>query len=495
MGVVIKETIRTSVVSYLGIFFGVINVLWLQTAILSEGEIGLIKYYFDLAILITPFLVLGVNSLPSRFFHRFKGVEEQQGFITFLVIVPLLTFLIFLLCFFTGLKFDFSFQKFEYEYIFPFVILVLSNVYILVLEGVLQGLSRVFIPALLKNVLIRLMLTIILVIYYYELISFQTLFLLYSSFFLIDFIVLLFYLNSIIPIRFNMKFIYNKINKEVIKYSFFLLVGSGGVVLMSKIDTLMIKGVMFEDADVYGYIGVYGVSFFIASVIEVPIKIIGQLLLPEMAKAITDRKYVELGEMYKKSSINFTIAGVYVFLMIWYSLDSLFQIIPNGDVYFKGKMVVLFIGLSKIFDMCFGFTQGIISSTKYYRLSLFLVPWLIILTLTTNYFFIPVYGIVGAALATSVSILIYSITRYLLVLYFMRMNSITIKHIHLFVIIVMSVLLLELKPILFNNFFLDIVSNSIVISLLFISLLFKFKVSEDLNSIVILFFKKIKSYI
>ncbi len=498
MGVVIKETIRTSIVNYIGILLGVVNVLWLQTAILSEGEIGLIKYYFDLSILFTPFIVLGVNSLPGRFLHRFKTLEERQGFLTFLIVLPLFLFILFCLSFFISLRLDFfglNSKIFDEEYIVPFIVLVFSNVYILVLEGVLQGLSKVFFPALFKNVFIRLMLTVVLGMYYYELITFETLFLCYSLFFLVDFIALVFYLNNLLPIRFNLSFFYQRIKKEVIRYSLFLLVGAGGVVLMSKIDTLMIKGVMFKEADVYGYIGVYGISFFIASVIEVPIKIIGQLLYPEMAKAITDKEYGKLDKMYKQSSIIFTIVGIYVFFIIWYNLDSLFKIIPNGEVYSKGKLVVLFIGLSKIFDMFFGFSHGILVSTKYYRLSLFLVPWLIMLTIVSNYFLIPLYGIIGAALATSVSVYLYSLTRYLLVYFLLKMNSLTWKHFQLFIIIAILIAFLEAKPILFNNFFLEIVFNTIFISIIFIGLLFKVKISEDLNSFIILFFKKIKSYI
>ncbi len=487
MGVVIKETIKTSIVNYLGIIIGAFNVLWLQTSILSEVEIGIIKYYFDLSILIIPFIMIGANNLSSRFLHRFKTHREENGFISFILLIPAFLFLIFISYFYLSIHYNlfiFTSENIDKEYIFPFILLVFANVYLYILEGILLALSKVFVFSILKNVIIRLLFTLLLVLYAYNLIDFYTLFVVYASLFLGEVIVLSLYIVKIRGFSFNLTFFSHPTKREIIKYSLFLVVGTGGVILMSKIDTLMIHEFLITGENVYGFIGVYAISFFIASIIEMPAKIMVQLLFPLMAKMATENKVQKLEEIYKKSAINGALISIFFLLLIWYNLDLLFGLIPNGVIYAGGKYVVLFIGMSKILDLFFGYSHGVLSATKYYRFSLFLFPVLLGMTVLFNYIFIPLYGIVGAALATALTISIYSFIRYVLVFKLLNMNSLTIKHFSLLAITMTVVIIFEIKPMLFQNQLVEIAFNSILLSLIYLSLISLTSVSEEFNGLL-----------
>lgn len=487
MGVVIKETIKASVINYIGIIIGAFNVLWLQTSILTEAEIGVIKYYFDFSILIVPFLIIGGNNLPSRFLHRFKTPREENGFLSFILLIPSLLLLVFIGCFFISIHYDlflFTSKTIDKQYVLPFLLLVLANVYLYIFEGTLLAMSKVFVFSMLKNVIIRILFTFLLFLYAYSVIDFYMLFVTYASLFLGEVIILALYLIKIRGFSFNLTFFSHPTKREIIKYSLFLIIGTGGVILMSKIDTLMIHRFLVTDEDVYGFIGIYGISFFIASIIEMPAKIMMQLLFPLMAKMATENKIEKLNEMYKKSAINGALISIFFFLLIWYNLDSLFGLIPNGSTYEKGKYVVLFIGLSKVLDLFFGYSHGVLSSTKYYRFSLYLFPVLLGLTVLFNYILIPLYGIVGAALATVLTIFVYSFIRYVLVVLLLKMNSLTVKHLYLLSITVLTVFIFEIKPILFQNQFLEIGLNTILLSLFFVSLTIYLSVSEELNNVM-----------
>ena len=88
MGIVIRKSITTSIINYIGILLGVISVLWLQTAIITELQIGILSYIVDVTILLLPLILFGTSGIPVRFLHLFKEVDNRNQFITALFIIP-----------------------------------------------------------------------------------------------------------------------------------------------------------------------------------------------------------------------------------------------------------------------------------------------------------------------------------------------------------------------------------------------------------------------
>ncbi|MFY8112281.1 MAG: polysaccharide biosynthesis C-terminal domain-containing protein, partial [Flavobacterium sp.] len=63
--------------------------------------------------------------------------------------------------------------------------------------------------------------------------------------------------------------------------------------------------------------------------------------------------------------------------------------------------------------MILGNNNAIIFNSKYYRMVLFLGVMLALLTFLLNWIFIPLYGIIGSAFATLLSITVYSVDKLL----------------------------------------------------------------------------------
>lgn len=495
MGVVIKETIRTSIVNYLGVILGVVNVLWLQASILSEGEIGVIKYLLDWSFLILPFVVLGANSLPIRFIHRFSEGKELNQFLSFVLLIPIFTSVILGILFFLFKEPFYAFlgdEVLTYESYFVYLIpLIFAHTYLVIFEGVLQSKADIFYSSILKNVFIRVVFMGLLLLHKFDVISFSQLFQLYVLGFVLELVLLFVYFKKHVEFRFelNLGFLKHPLKKEVISYSLFLIVGSGGLVLMNRIDVLMIADLMAQFGEVFNYVGVYAVSFFIAAFIEMPKKVITQLLYPALSKLATENNRDEMQVLYKQSAINLSIIGLFLFLGVWYNLDYLFNIIPNGDVFEQGKWVVFFIGVSKLSEMFFGVSQEVLIATKYYRYNLYLIPLLIIVTIISNYVFIPIYGITGAALATAITAVLYSLSRFLVIIYLLKMNSLTFSQLKVMFVLLIVVLVFWLKPQVFNSNFLEIILNSVIISVVFIGGNFVLKTSQEMNALINKFLK------
>ncbi|MCL4856148.1 MAG: oligosaccharide flippase family protein, partial [Flavobacteriales bacterium] len=179
MGIVIKKTIITSVVNYIGVLLGVISVLWLQTAIISELQIGILSYIIDVTILLLPFILFGISGVPARFMHHFKDGEERNSFISWLLIVPVITLfalMIIFLLFKNQIIFLLGDDVVIYSnylvFIFP---LVFCYTYQYLFEAILVTQTYIVFPSILKNIYRRLILITLLLLYFFKVIDFYQL--------------------------------------------------------------------------------------------------------------------------------------------------------------------------------------------------------------------------------------------------------------------------------------------------------------------------------
>lgn len=486
MGIVIRKSIASSIINYIGILLGVVSVLWLQTAIISELQIGILSYIVDVTILLLPLILFGTSGIPVRFLHLFKEVENRNQFITALFVIPAISIFLFLLIFLTFRQDIFlllgknTSQYYDYLiFIFP---LIFCYSYQYLLEAILSTESLIVLSSFLKNILRRLVLIILLILYHFKVISFYQLVQWYIFAHLLETIVLYYFFRNHFKYKFsNPLAVLNHPNfKEFVSYGLYLIIGVSGVVMVGKLDTVMINSLTNN----FELLGVYAIAFFIGSVIEIPKRIVHQLILPIMSRLVAEENKQELEKLYKQSGINLSILGVFLFLIIWFNIDELFLLIPNGEKYRAGKWVVFYIGLSKVIDVALGTTDLIINATKHYKLNGILAPMLIILTIVSNFLLIPIYGITGAAIATAITIFIYSVVKFILVVYLLKLNLFSKNHLSLIFISCTLLLIFYFKPIFFTNNFLEIIANSIIISITFIGGILILKTSTEINEFV-----------
>ncbi|HRN41206.1 MAG TPA: polysaccharide biosynthesis C-terminal domain-containing protein [Vicingus sp.] len=486
MGIVIKKSITTSIISYIGILLGVISVLWLQTAIITELQIGILSYIVDVTILLLPLILFGTSGIPVRFLHLFKENKNRNQFITSLFIIPAISIFLFLLLFLIFKQEIFlllgknTSQYSDYLiFIFP---LLFCYSYQYLIEAILSTESLIVFSSFLKNIQRRLVLILLLVLYHFKIISFYQLVQWYVFSHLIETIALYFFFTNHFQFKFSnpLPILKHPNLKEFISYGLYLIIGVSGLVMVGKIDTVMINSLTNN----FELLGVYAIAFFIGSVIEIPKRIVHQLVFPIMSKLVAEDNKEELEKLYKQSGINLSILGVFLFLIIWFNIDELFLLIPNGEKYVAGKWVVFFIGLSKVIDVGFGTTDLVIYSTKYYKMNIFLAPILILLTIITNYLFIPKFGIIGAAIATTITVLLYSTLKIILVNSMLKLNQFNSNYISILGITIFITIIFYFKPIFFSNNFLEIIANSTIISIIFIGGILTFKTSNEINDFV-----------
>ena len=103
MGIIARQSIRGTIVTYMGVFVGFLTTFFVLTRFLTAEEIGLARVLIDVATLLCGLMQLGTSSSIIRFFPYFKPQEEdtedssKNGFFFWTIVVPFIGFLIFCL--------------------------------------------------------------------------------------------------------------------------------------------------------------------------------------------------------------------------------------------------------------------------------------------------------------------------------------------------------------------------------------------------------------
>jgi len=263
------------------------------------------------------------------------------------------------------------------------------------------------------------------------------------------------------------------------------------IILSGSVANLLLDGdkIMLNQYMEIGNIAFYAVATYIALVISVPSRAMHQIVYPITAKLMHENKHDELNDLYKKTSINLQIVGGFVMLCIFVNINQLYEIVPKD--YSGGIVVVFMIGLSKYFDLILGNNNAIIFNSKYYRAVLFLGVGLVVLTVILNMIFIPLYGIIGSAFATLLSITCYSIAKLLFVVKRMHLYPFTKQTLQSIWITLVVFLLFyfwkfPISPII------AIILKSILVTFVYVYINYKFVISQEINQALDNVFLKIR---
>jgi O-antigen/teichoic acid export membrane protein len=483
MGIIIRQSAKTVVITYIGIGFGILNTLWLMPAILTAEQIGLYRAIVSVAVLFSTFAALGAGNIPNRFFPYFKDIKNSHnGILFFILTVGITGFIIFTILY-LNLKnlFINAFLKNSpslVNYFYLIIPLVLIMLLITIFESYNIIQQNPVLPTFTRELLTRIFVTVGLILFF--LVRFE-----YKWF--INFLIVCYgvTLGILVYYTFSQNYLFLKPHtgvfksphfKSILVFAAFILMGNASGTIINNIDSLMLSGMKgLKDT------GIYAIAFFIATFIEIPKKSLSQVLIPLASEANmkNDRGMLEL--LYKKSSITQLIIGGLIFILVWFNIENIFKIIPHGVEYSQGMWVVFYIGLGKIFDMTTGINQEIVGTSKYYKIDLAFYPFLGLVAIGANLLFIPIYGMTGAAMATALSVFLINTIRFFFLLIVMKIQPFsfnTLKALLAFAIVFIINLFL---PHIQNHFLLDSILRSIVIGSVFITIILALKVSEDIN--------------
>jgi O-antigen/teichoic acid export membrane protein len=193
---------------------------------------------------------------------------------------------------------------------------------------------------------------------------------------------------------------------QMVAFGTIIIIGGIGANLILFLDRNILANQIGTTA-----VAIFTVAAYIAAVIEIPSKAIRQISGPIMADAVYRDDRTQVKELYQKSALNLLLIGGIMFLLITFNIDSLLSILPKSEIYKQGKWVVIIIGAAKWIDMSLGLNIEIITYSKYFKMNTLLIIFMAFLTVYANFALIPIFGVVGSAIATGGIALLSSLLR------------------------------------------------------------------------------------
>lgn len=186
--------------------------------------------------------------------------------------------------------------------------------------------------------------------------------------------------------------------------------------------------------------GIFAIAIYIATLVEMPYRSLGAIAKPQISQAMADNNIAEADSICKSVSLHQFLVGSFIFLIIWINIDLIYDLMPNGDVYRAGKLVVLVLCISRLINSTLNVGITVLSYSKIYYYSLFFTILLTVLAWYLNMRLVPVWGMNGAAFATLIAYLVHYIL--LLILIRLKIGTFPIEEKHIVVVLIMAVLFL-----------------------------------------------------
>lgn len=490
MGIIIKQSFKASLFSYLGIFLGAFNNLYLFPKFIGAEGIGIINIISASASLFLPLLQVGFNNSLIKFFPVFKDKPYFTTFITYAFLIPFLAFFLFVLSWpLSKAVFGLMFED-NASVIFQNILWVLPLTGILLFFSLFESFSRanfnIVFPTLVRNVFWRVSMTSGVLLIGFNYLEYTHLSEVLVVSWLLSLICLIVYVwgQGQLKFGFDRQLIDSKEIKEFNSFSSFVILLSLGGVLIQRIDQLMVTSYLGTSAA-----GVFSTAMYFATLIEIPKRSVMGIISPVLVDSFKTNNIKKVDELYKKSSLNLLIIGGVLFIGIWINVWDIFNIIPNKKDFISGVFVVFYYCLARVIDMGMGCNSEIIVYSKYYKVNVPMQLVLIAVVATTNVIFIPMYGITGAAIATCVSIFIYNVIRFVYLYLKMGIQPFTKSTLIVLTILIGAVGLGELIDF---NWFIDlnsmtrsvinIFTRSIIVVIPIGLVIYFLKLSDDLNN-------------
>jgi O-antigen/teichoic acid export membrane protein len=414
MGVVEQQGSRNAIISYLGVGLGFLNLVVLYPRILSDDEMGLTRLLISLALLGAQIAQFGSDNALLRFFPYFRGARSNQaGLVRYVGLIAGAGLMVVLGGFFL-LRAD-AYQRFSdssslfseyYWLLFP---LLVSEAFFILFRAYARSVRYSVAPVFIRDFLLRLLQTLLIVFFWLLDFSFHTFMLVYVAVYILCTIVLLFSIirNGLQPSG-GATMPRPTIRRQMLVYGGFSVISGLASMAMGNVDQVMI-GLLLSDS--LPFIAYYAVGFYVAALILIPGRSIGQIAFPLIADAWKRRDTETISDIYKRSALSQLVVGAMLFVMIWSCLDGMLTFLPPA--YAAGKYVILIVGAAQLISTSIGMNGGILLMSKNYRFDAYLSLFLLVSNVGLNYWLITLKGIEGAAWATFISIVLVNIVRVL----------------------------------------------------------------------------------
>lgn len=484
MGIVLKQSLNNTIITYLGFGIGAINTLFLYTRFLTDEYYGLVGVILSASAVLMPVMAFGVPNTLVKYFSGFKNSETSNGFLTLMLFLPLFLIIPTAIIAYVANDTVGSFISKENPivkgYVWHIFLIGMAMAYFEVFYAWAKVYMKSVFGNFMKEVFVRVGIMLLLLLVHLNYISVDDFLIYLVVLYMIRMIIMKIYAYRLRMPKISFNFPSN--TKAILEYSTLIILGGSAAVVLLEMDKVMIN--QFVKIENVAY---YSVAIFIATVISVPSRSMHQIVYPLTAELLNKKDIEGLRDMYHRSSLTLFIISGIIYLLIILNLEDLYLLLPKE--YSNGFFVVFLIGLAKVYDAALGNNNAILYNSDYYKAVLVMGVILAIMTIVFNLWLIPEYGLYGAAIATFISLVIYNTIKIVFVKVRFGVLPFTLQMFKVLLLLCVLAGLFYFISLPFNPI-INIGIKSIFIAVLYIVALYKLNVSEDITGVITKYFKK-----
>lgn len=485
MGIVIRQSIKSVIVTLGGVFLGGLIAV-LSTKFFPKDEFGFRENLIKVSIWASFLAIFGFNYTLLIYGQKYPpGHEKRSSFLAITSIIPLAISILVSAVFFIAAPFldniygsrDAGMMR-QYLWLFP--ILTLLSAIISWMEGYLLSLHKTALQNIAREILARVIYIILIILFASGIISFHTFIWLYVILYLVPFLFLLFIARRHPGFHFTYrKGVFSSAEiREIVRFSGYHMLTVASTVLILQIDVFLLGPLGgFEK------VAVYSIATLAVAMLRNPTRVIGVATMPAFTKSYNEGNTIELKDLFRRSSVNMQIIGVGMFALVYVNINNITGImgmIQQGYSQIRPLILILMVG--QLFDMITGLNFELIGISKYYRFNFWIAITLLALVFILNYFLIREMGIYGAALSTTIGLVVFNFAKTFFLWKKMDIHPFSKATVYIFIAGILSGAAAWIIPDP-GNVFADAVCRSILFCVLMWFILYKSKVSSELNDI------------
>ena len=395
MGIILRQSFWNMLLTYAGFLLGALNTLVLYAQFFSTEGYGLVMSMVSISAIVMPFIAIGMNNALIRFI---PSSDDKDALLSFSLLIP--TVAIALLGAVAWWNIDsltsfFPQGEIIKDFIWLVFVIAATSAYFEVFYGYAQSHMRSSEGVALREMFYRLSTAVLLVAVYMGLINEIEFCYYLTASYVIRALLMMWVAYDCRPFRLKC-FKWDKY-RNVISYGIFSSMGMAIWAALLEFDKSMLP--FYESLTVEAY---YTVAAFIGMTVAVPYRSLYQIANPILSRAIAEEDISRQHSLSRKSSLYSLIICGTLFLIINCNINDIYRLLPAG--YEAGAMVVLIISAAKVVDSISGLSGSQIVYSKYYKWDLVFSVCLMVCVTGSNLYFIPRWGMNGAAIATLISL-------------------------------------------------------------------------------------------
>lgn len=485
MGIIRKQSIFSSVFSYLGFAIGAVNKLLIFPVFFTSRQIGLTTLLVDLSLVFSAVGTLGTSAITAKFFPFYKAYlpkrkNDLPAFTLFICLAGCLMIMTSLYVFKDLITRKFGTQSplfvTHYQLLYP---LVVSIALFSLFESYAWSIQKTVISNFLREVAFRLFVLVLLVLYIYKVITLETFFTLYSFIYVPSVILLLIYLiwTGNFPINFSISNVTKRLYRRIIAFGTLIFSSSLLNIISRAIDVIFLASQStggLSDANVFSY------GSYMISIMDVPQRSITAIATPVISQAWKDKNTDQIENLYHKTSLNLLIVGLGIWGLIYLNMNDAVHYL--GKEYAPMKTVFAIMGVAKLIDLGTGSNSQILLLSKYWRLDFFTNMTFVLISLPLNYILIHKYGIYGPAWANLIALTVFNTIRFIYIWKLFHIQPFTRSTLFAIVLAFVCILLIHFVPMI-SNIYVDVVVRSALFAGIFAGSILLFRISPDINGL------------